>query len=96
MNARKLLTAFAVAMILNAAGFSAFAGPVPTPSPSSTSWAESESDERAEREADLYEEGTDAIDDEQWEEAIRHFTRVAEMKGSKADGAIYWTAYALS
>jgi tetratricopeptide (TPR) repeat protein len=52
--------------------------------------------ERAEREADLYEEGTDAIDEGEWEQAIDYFTRVAEMKGSRTDGALYWTAYALA
>lgn len=50
----------------------------------------------AERENDLYEDGTDAISDEEWEEAIDKFTRVAELKGSRTDGALYWTAYALS
>lgn len=89
MNSRTLLAAFAVAITIHTfAPLRAFATPAP--------WTESAADERAEREADLYEEGTDAIDDEKWNEAIRHFTTVAEMKGSKADGAIYWTAYALN
>ena len=47
------------------------------------------------RESDLYERGTDAIDDEEWESAIDSFTRVAQLKGSRTDGALYWTAYAL-
>ncbi|HYK01102.1 MAG TPA: HEAT repeat domain-containing protein [Thermoanaerobaculia bacterium] len=84
MNVKKLLAAFAFAAtlinpILHAA-------PAPYPEPA---------DERSEREADLYEEGTDAIDDENWDEAVRTFARVAEMKGSRADGAVYWSAYAL-
>ena len=56
---------------------------------------ETAEDERSERESDLYEQGTDAIDEEQWEQAIRAFSKVAEMKGSRADGAVYWSAYAL-
>lgn len=52
--------------------------------------------ERAERESDLYSDGTDAIDDEEWDDAIRYFAKVAEMKGSRTDGALYWTAYALN
>jgi HEAT repeat protein len=52
-------------------------------------------DERSEREADLYEEGMDAIDDEDWDDAVKYFGKVAEMKGSRADGALYWMAYAL-
>jgi HEAT repeat protein len=50
----------------------------------------------SEREADLYEEGTDAIDDEEWEEAVRVFSKCAELRGKRADGALYWTAYALN
>jgi HEAT repeat protein len=53
-------------------------------------------DERSERETDLYEEGTDHIDDEEWDKAVRTFKDVAEMKGSRADGALYWMAYALA
>lgn len=61
-------------------------------------WADPEPQrsERTERERDLYEDGMDAIHDEEWERAIDYFTRVAQMKGSRSDGALYWTAYALS
>jgi hypothetical protein len=84
MNVKKLLAAFAfAATLLNPI---LHAAPAPYPDPA---------DERSEREADLYEEGTDAIDEEQWDEAVRTFARVAEMKGSRADGAVYWSAYAL-
>lgn len=50
----------------------------------------------SERESDLYEQGEDAIDDEEWETAVRAFAKCAELKGKRADGAIYWTAYALN
>lgn len=50
----------------------------------------------AEREADLYEQGMDAIDDEEWEDAVQYFSKCAELKGKRADGALYWTAYALN
>jgi len=53
-------------------------------------------DTRSERETELYEDGTDYIDEEQWDEAVRAFSKVVEMKGSRADGALYWMAYALS
>ena len=84
MNVKKLLAALAFAATLINANLHADPAPYPEPA-----------DERSEREADLYEEGTDAIDDEQWDEAVRTFARVAEMKGSRADGAVYWSAYAL-
>jgi hypothetical protein len=90
MNVKKLLAAFAIAAtFLNPV---LYAAPAPYPEPAPD--AESAND-RSEREADLYEEGTDAIDDENWDEAVRTFARVAEMKGSRADGAVYWSAYAL-
>jgi hypothetical protein len=54
-----------------------------------------EADERhADAEADLYGEGTDAIDEEEWTRAIDIFKRVAAMKGKRADAALYWMAYA--
>lgn len=87
MNIRKLLAAFLIAALMT------------TNVAAADYRAEAEADqksERAERESDLYEDGTDAIDDEDWEEAIDHFTAVAQMKGSRADGALYWTAYALN
>lgn len=84
MNLKKLLAALVFATILIDA--SIHAAPAPYPEPA---------DARSEREADLYEQGTDAIDDQQWQEAVRTFARVAEMKGTRADGAVYWSAYAL-
>lgn len=67
-------------------------------------WASGESGEKekekkervSERETDLYEQGESAIDDEEWESAVRYFAKCAELKGKRADGAIYWTAYALN
>jgi hypothetical protein len=85
MNWKKLIATLTVAFVL--AGPVLSAAPAPYPEPS---------DERSEREADLYEDGADAIDDEEWEKALRYFSRVAEMKGSRADGAVFWSAYALN
>jgi len=51
-------------------------------------------DERGEPEADLYEDGTDAIDDGEWQHAIDIFKKVVAMNGRRADGALYWLAYA--
>jgi len=53
-----------------------------------------ESDERREAESDLYERGTDAIDDGEWSRAIDIFKKVVAMKGKRTDGALYWLAYA--
>lgn len=82
MMKNKVIAAFLAALLITTPMFAASPYPDPT-------------DERSEREADLYEEGTEAIDEGQWEEALDHFSRVAEMKGTRADGAVFWSAYAL-
>jgi HEAT repeat protein len=46
------------------------------------------------REDSLYESARQAIDEEQWRNAVENFDRVIAMKGSKADLAMYWKAYA--
>ena len=40
---------------------------------------------RGDAESDLYEQGTDAIDEEEWTRAIDIFKRVAAMKGKRVD-----------
>ena len=42
----------------------------------------------------LYANGTRAINDGRWDEAIKIFAKVAGEHGSHADGALYWKAYA--
>lgn len=49
--------------------------------------------DRAERD---YERGTRALDKRQWDEAAQHFSEVVNLGGTKADGALYWKAYALA
>jgi HEAT repeat protein len=46
---------------------------------------------RAEHE---YRRGTEHLDRREWEKAIEAFDRVAAGKGNRADGALYWKAYA--
>ena len=56
---------------------------------------EAEQDEgRVEQEENLYDEGTDALDDHDWGRAASQFTEVARMHMAHADGALYWLAYA--
>ncbi|HEX7706397.1 MAG TPA: HEAT repeat domain-containing protein [Thermoanaerobaculia bacterium] len=88
MNWKHTFAVFLIAVIFGGASNVAFAYP------SLAAW--DEASERDDRESDEYEKGTDAIDDGKWDAAVRHFTRVAEMKGSRTDGALYWTAYALN
>lgn len=48
------------------------------------------------REDELYNDGTDALNDDDYDEAISKFNQVAAMHGRRADAALYWKAYALS
>jgi hypothetical protein len=41
-----------------------------------------------------YDQGASALDASRWEDAVRIFSKVAENKGTRADGALYWKAYA--
>src|SRR5260221_10007662 len=48
------------------------------------------------REDQLYEQGTKALDDGDWDRAAAAFTKAAKNNGARADAAIYWLAYALN
>jgi tetratricopeptide (TPR) repeat protein len=45
---------------------------------------------------DGYRSGQSALDRRQYEQAITRFDRVINAKGNRADGAMYWKAYALN
>jgi HEAT repeat protein len=51
--------------------------------------------ERIERAEEAYEQGSDALDESQWDDAVRSFSEVVRLGGRRADGALYWKAYAL-
>ncbi len=56
----------------------------------------SEEPEEAQRQEELYEEGADALDEGQWDRAETLFAEAARQPGERADGALYWQAYAQS
>ena len=47
-----------------------------------------------EREYSYYDQGQSALDSGRWDRAISSFDRTIELKGVKADAALYWKAYA--
>jgi tetratricopeptide (TPR) repeat protein len=51
---------------------------------------------RKDKESEVYQRGISEIDSEDWNAAVKSFSKVIEMKGSRTDGALYWTAYALN
>ncbi len=65
-----------------------------------TAFAETEraaiAGEEQSREDELYERGTKALDERQWDAAVDAFDQVAKMSARRADGALYWKAYALN
>jgi HEAT repeat protein len=50
--------------------------------------------ERAERLDDLYEQGREALDEGQYDQALKRFTELAQLNGPQTDAALYWKAYA--
>src|SRR5437763_7908331 len=51
-------------------------------------------DREREQEARYYDQGMTALDAARWDRAVSSFDRAVEMKGMKADAAMYWKAYA--
>ncbi len=46
------------------------------------------------RESSLYEQGNNALYEGRWDRAFTYFSRLAELKGTRADQALYWKSYA--
>jgi HEAT repeat protein len=64
---------------------------------------QSREEERREREQEKrqqaeerYEEGVEALDESEWDHAVKAFEQVCRLGGSRCDGALYWKAYALN
>lgn len=51
---------------------------------------------QASREDQMYAQANDALNAGNYQEAAAKFSQVADMKARKADGALYWKAYALN
>jgi tetratricopeptide (TPR) repeat protein len=51
---------------------------------------------RSGRDDAAYDQGTRALDEHKYEDAIRRFNTVIDDKSPRADGALYWKAYALN
>jgi hypothetical protein len=48
------------------------------------------------REEQLYKDGTNSLNESKWQQALEQFSKVAALKGRRADAALYWKAYALN
>ena len=65
--------------------------PVPAPGPGPMDKARLM---RGDNEDRNYQNGTRALDGGRWDEAVENFTRVVNQNGTRADGAMYWIAWA--
>lgn len=73
-----------------------FAGPAVAAVASPRAASAPAADPAPDRESDLYDEGTNALNASQWQNTLTAFDQVAQMRGAHADGALYWKAYALN
>jgi HEAT repeat protein len=65
----------------------------------STAWYGLSYGQSTQREAEgrsdgIYDRGSKALDERRWDAAVELFGEVARLRSSKADGALYWKAYA--
>ncbi len=51
-------------------------------------------EEQAAKSDDPYQQGKKALDERRWDDAVRAFEEVIRVKGARADGALYYRAYA--
>jgi tetratricopeptide (TPR) repeat protein len=58
--------------------------------------ARAREEEVQERADEVYDQATESLDEEQWEQAIRLFGEAGRLDKKRADGALYWKAYAQS
>ena len=71
------------------------AAPVVRAGSTITVWADDdEKQSKIDKEEDLYDEGTDALDDHDWARAVKAFDQVAKLKMAHAAASLYWRAYA--
>jgi HEAT repeat protein len=71
--------------------FAQGAKPVPGPGPNPRVTIARGRDDNEDRN---YQNGTRALDGGRWDEAVEYFTRVVNQNGTRADGAMYWIAWA--
>jgi HEAT repeat protein len=88
---------FLIAFFFSCAVFSARPGYAAVQDVPSASLLDQQTAEKANtHEDELYSTAKDALDDGEYDDAIKQFDEVIKIHGRKADGALYWKAYALN
>jgi HEAT repeat protein len=91
---RKLLF---LILFINFVSFSGLAARAAEQEVPSASFLDPQGAEKASpHEDELYSTAKEALDDGEYDDAIRQFDEVVKMHARKADGAMYWKAYALN
>lgn len=88
---------FLIALFFACAAFSARpASAMPQDVPSASLLDQQTAEKANAHEDELYSAAKDALDDGEYDDAIKQFDEVVKIHGRKADGALYWKAYALN
>lgn len=88
---------FLIALFFACAAFSARpASAMPQDVPSASLLDQQTAEKANAHEDELYSAAKDALDDGEYDDAIKQFDEVIKIHGRKADGALYWKAYALN
>src|SRR5689334_15916251 len=95
MGSKWIFIPFCLGTLAAAQDLSFFAQAAPTPpAPPRAAAIAAGKMARADSDEGAYRSGTRAIDKREYESAVEAFDRVIDNKGSRADGAMYWKAYA--
>jgi hypothetical protein len=86
----KLRSSIFVAALFLGAALAQIAGAQPGPEPP----AQAQSNPSAQQEA-LYAEGTKAMNEQRWFDAVTVYDHAAEIKGQRTTASLYWKAYSL-
>lgn len=89
---RRMLVLFSFLALAPAARFAR----AQTALPSSSFVDPQAADKASAHEDELYNGGTEALNDGNYDDAVGKFDQVVKMHGRKADAALYWKAYALN
>lgn len=88
---------FLIVMFFTCAAFSARpASAMPQDVPSASLLDQQTAEKANTHEDELYSAAKDALDDGEYADAVKQFDDVIKIHGRKADGALYWKAYALN
>jgi VWFA-related protein len=95
MNIRRLLvTALLISWLAPPVAYYAQVVPAEAFSSAVSSVEARDSSTANAQDSGLYSDGTRAINESRWSDAITIFTKVAREQGEHSDGALYWKAYA--